>query len=204
VFVLMFTLTRIVSRALGVGWVAILFLLSYPWFILWYSFGLAPSCTPILPTCILSDIIAAVDSILPRRIVFPEPLVCDANQTCLRPCTDLQFEGWADPLAFAICDTDLRTCSYIIGLRSTGIPVLDEYVLEPLRTATGRAKSTIQLLDSLAGHRLCTWVSFITAVPVLAAAALVSVAATALVIAAMDMLPSLVDLVCQTAVFYEA
>ena len=203
VFILMFLLTRLISRALSAEWVSILFLFSYPWFLLWYAFGLAPSCTPILPTCILSDIIATVDATLPRKIVFPESLACNANQTCLRPCTDLQFEGWADPLAFAICDTDLKTCSYINKLRDSGVPVFDEYVLEPIRVAVGRAESTILYSESLAGHRLCTWVSFITTVPALALVGLASVVATALAIAAMDMLPPLVDLVCQTAVFYE-
>jgi ABC-type proline/glycine betaine transport system permease subunit len=57
---------------------------------------------------------------------------------------------------------------------------------------------------NLAGHRLCTWVSFITAVPVLALLGSAVLLISAVFIAVVDMLPPLIALVCQTYVFYEA
>jgi len=204
VFLLMFVVIHAVTSALGTGFIAILFLLSYPWFILWYVYGMAPSCTPLLPTCLLSDVIATVESFLPRRILFPDDLVCDDKQTCLRSCTELQFEGWADPLAFAICDTDVATCKHLQGMRGFGIQVVDENLWAPMQQAIARSLLVITSGRNLAGHRLCTWVSFITAVPVLALLGSAVLLISAVFIAVVDMLPPLIALVCQTYVFYEA
>jgi len=204
VFVLMFFATYLVTNALGVGFLSTLFLLTYPWFILWYVFGLAPSCTPLLPTCLLSDIIATVGAILPRKLLFPATLVCNQNQTCLRSCTELSFEAWADPLAFAVCDTDLPTCRYLRNLTGTGVGVLDDNLLTPLQQAMTRFEPLIASGANLDGHRLCTWVSFITAVPVLALVGSVFLIGGVLVVACMDLLPPLIGFVCQSAVFYES
>ena len=204
VFILMYLALNLVAGALGWGFLATLFLLSYPWFILWYVFGMAPSCTPLIPTCLLADVIAAVESVLPRQILFPPDLVCDANQTCLRSCTELDFVAWADPLAFAVCDTDLRVCRHLQTLPGTGIAILDDLLWTPAREAMARFSNIIQRGDDLAGHRLCTWVSFITSVPVIALIGSFALVSGALVAAVMDMLPPMISLVCQAAVFYEA
>ena len=181
-----------------------LFLLSCPWFVLWFVFGMAPTCAPLLPTCLLSDIIATVEAVLPRKILFPSNLVCDANQTCLRSCTELGFEGWADPLAFAVCDTDPATCRYLQDLPRTGIALFDEQIRTPWQQAVQRSLGVIAGGVGLDGHRLCTWVSFITAVPVLFLIASAFVIFGVLVAVVMDLLPPLIGLVCQSAVFYES
>jgi len=207
VFALMFFAIHAVSSALGAGFVSILFLLSYPWFILWYVFGMAPTCFPLLPTCLLSDVIATVEAVLPRRILFPANLVCDTNQnsSCLRSCTELAFTGWADPLAFAVCDTDPATCRYLRDfLPSTGVALLDEQIREPWQQAVRRSLALIDAGEALDGHRLCTWVSFITVVPVLFLITSVFVILAVLINAVMDLLPPLIALVCQSAVFYES
>ena len=204
VFALMFFAIHVLAGALGLGFVSVLFLLSYPWFILWYVFGMAPTCTPLLPTCLLSDIIATVETFLPRRILFPSNLVCDQNQTCLRSCTELDFEAWADPLAFAVCDTDPATCRYLQNLTGTGIGPVDENLWIPFRQSVDRFLPLIASGRDLAGHRLCTWVSFITVVPVLFLAGSAFLIGGVLVGVFTDLLPSVITVVCQSAVFYES
>ena len=204
VFALLFLLIHTVSGALGMGFLSILFLLSYPWFILWYVFGMAPTCAPLLPTCLLSDVIATVEALLPRQILFPDKLVCDANQTCLRSCTELDFVAWVDPLAFAVCDTDQETCLYLQTISPTGIGLFDEHVGEPLKRGMARFLTIIGRGDDLAGYRLCTWVSFITVVPVLALVGSVFLIGGVLLAAGMDLLPPLIGLLCQSYVFYES
>lgn len=175
------------------------------WFILWYVFGMAPTCVPLLPTCLLSDVIATVEAFLPARILFPSNLVCDGNQTCLRSCTELGFEGWADPLAFAVCDTDPATCRYLSDFpSSTGVALLDEQIRDPWQQAVRRSLAVIDGGEPLEGHRLCTWVSFITVVPVVFLAMSVFLIIGVLVTVVMDLLPPLIALVCQSAVFYES
>jgi hypothetical protein len=205
VFVLLFLLLTGVSSALGVPFLSTLFLLSYPWFILWYVFGMAPSCAPLLPTCLLSDVISIVETVLPSKILFPAELVCDANQTCLRSCAELGFDGWLDPLAFALCDTDDALCTYIQRWDSTGVPFLDDLILIPLTQGMARFQGRIAFKTlSLDGFRLCTWVSFVSVTPLLALFGSFLLVAGVLVVAAMDLLPAFVALVCQAFVFFES
>lgn len=63
---------------------------------------------------------------------------------------------------------------------------------------------TIVLSKDLAGHRLCTWVSFITVIPVLSAIIGFVVVLTALVTALVDLLPALVAFFSQLYIFYES
>jgi hypothetical protein len=45
-----------------------------PFIALWLSYGLSPMCIPMIPTCILSDIIESVQVILPAKITWPDAL----------------------------------------------------------------------------------------------------------------------------------
>jgi hypothetical protein len=211
VFAILYALISGVTGSLGVGFFGTLFLLSYPWFILWYAFGMAPSCFPMLPPCLMGDIIATAEAIVPASILFPPDLLCDSegeagrplNQTCLRPCSDLNFTTWADPLAFAICDTDPRTCAYLLELGPSNEPFFDSLVWQPMLDALAQAHAAV-LAGGLAGRRLCTWVSFIMVVPVLALAIGGLVVASAVLTGLFDLLPALVAFLGQLYVFYES
>ena len=206
VFILLYLVIATVGGALGMGFLSTMFLLSYPWFILWYAFGMAPSCFPMIPPCLMGDVIATVEMLVPRAITLPQNLLCAAgplvNQTCLRPCSDINFTSWVDPLAFAICDTDPRTCAYMRTLSWFGEPFTDTLLWKPFQESLGKFHTIVQSGD-LSGHRLCTWVSFITVVPVLAAVIGLLVLAAALATALLDLFPALVTFISQLHVFYE-
>lgn len=213
IFILGYLAVRLVCGALGMGFLSVVYALSYPWFILWYVFGMGPTCFPMLPTCLLSDIISTAEILVPPTILFPPNLLCDQaepalNQTCLRQCTELNFSGWEDPLAFAVCDTDVTTCRYLhtITPHETGWGLLDALVWTPLHEALIRfdAVVTASTPEHLAGYRLCTWVSFITTVPVLALVGAAAVLASAACIAVLDLVPSTVAFAAQLYVFYTA
>ena len=203
VFVLFYLIILTVTQVLGMGFLSTLFLLSYPWFILWYVYGMAPTCAPLLPTCLLADAISVAETLLPEQLVFPPNLACANNATaCLRPCAELGFVYWADPLAFALCDADDGLCGYLHGLGPSGVALLDENLWNPAREAMARFQRVVAAGD-LAGHRVCTWVSFVTVIPILALLLSASAILVAVVLAGLDVLPSLVMLVCQAVVFYE-
>jgi hypothetical protein len=207
-------LVRPITRAFGVGFLSMLYILSYPGFILWYAFGLSPACFPMLPTCLLSDLIATVEILVPPVLEFPADLRCGivgaspVNHTCLKPCDDLGFRGWEDPVAFAICDTDPFTCRYIRETwpSETGNALVDDLAWMPMLAALKRAETAVEQgsRSNLSGHRLCTWVSFVTATPALSLLMFTGVVATALVVAALDLVPPLVALLGQVLVFVSA
>ena len=82
--------------------------------------------------------------------------------------------------------------------------LLDDALLTPLKEGMIRFRYVILAGEGISGYRLCTWVSFVTVVPYIAAVGLVLLAAGVLVAAVMDMIPPLVGLLCQTYVFYES
>lgn len=202
VFVLFYLIILTVTQVLGMGFLSTIFLLSYPWFILWYTYGMPPTCSPLLPTCLMSDVLDVAQTLLPTQVVLPHNLVCNSSAACLRPCTELGFVNWVDPLAFAVCDADESLCRYLFSLGPTGLALLDENLWTPAREAMARFQKVIQGGD-LAGHRVCTGVSFVTVIPILALVLSTTAIFTAVVLAALDTLPTLVTLVCQAVVFYE-
>ena len=215
VFILIyFFIVRPVTSGFGVGFLSVMYILSYPWFILWYAFGTAPSCFPMVPTCLLSDIIATLEMLVPSAVMFPTDLRCDdqpegpLNQTCLRSCQELNFNGWEDPLGFAICDTDPQVCRYLHSSlpAETGFGLLDVSVWGPLQAALKRFDGVVTRgsVSGLAGHRLCTWVSFVTATPVLGLVGVGFVLASAACMAALDLIPSVIGFMGQLYVFYSA
>jgi hypothetical protein len=157
----------------------------------------------MVPTCLLSDVLAAVDSVLPRRIAFPHDLLCEGDPKCLRPCSELGYVNWIDPLAYAVCDTDEALCGYLHGLGPSGIPPLDDLVWNPAREAMQRFRLVIASGD-LPGHRVCAWVSFVTVIPILFILLSLLLVASTLVGIAMDILPSIVAFMCHTFVFFES
>lgn len=211
IFILLYLLVSSMASSLGVGFLSTVLLLSYPWFILWYVFGMAPACFPMLPPCLMSDLISTLEVLVPTAILFPPALLCDPvgqggrplNQTCLRSCTDLGFQSWEDPLAFAICDTDPPTCSYLISLGPSGLGYLDTLVWEPLKRAMALAHHRV-LYEDTTPYRVCTWVSFIWVVPLLALVVGILVVASAVLASVLDLLPSLTAFLCQLFVFYES
>jgi hypothetical protein len=207
VFVLMYLLISTVTRQLGVGFLGILFLLSYPLFILWYSFGMAPTCIPMVPTCLLGDIIATMQGLIPEKIVFPDNLLYHDPKTdkdCLKSCEELGFISWIDPLAFAVCDTDPRTCHYLNSLGDTGVDIIDSIAWTPARTAMQRFVKVVDSESGLAGYRLCTWVSFVTATPVLALLLLAVVLTNAVLASLLDLIPSIIAFYGQLYIFYKS
>ena len=211
VFALLYLVVSSLASSLGMGFLATVFLLSYPWFILWYVFGMAPSCFPMLPPCLMSDLVSTLEVLVPTAILFPPALLCDPagqggrplNQTCLRSCSELGFGSWEDPLAFAICDTDPETCSYVLALGPSGLVFLDTWLWDPLREAMARAYQRVMYEDTTP-YRVCTWVSFIWVVPLLALVVAIVVVAGAVLAFVCDLLPSLIAFLCQLYVFYES
>jgi hypothetical protein len=152
-----------------------------------------------------------VGQVVPETLFFPKDLLCDPaeagslNQTCLKSCETLGFITWIDPLVFAVCDADPRTCGYLHSLGDSGVAAIDNLGWSDARYAADRfSRVILEGGSTLAGHRLCTWVSFVTVTPVLALVVLVAVLANALVVAALDLLPSVVAFVCQLYIFYRS
>jgi hypothetical protein len=61
----------------------------------------------MIPTCLLDDALQSLKSLFPTTVKLPSHLM--ANATQLKSCSDLGFDTWEDPLAFAWCDLGFCT-----------------------------------------------------------------------------------------------
>lgn len=50
---------------------------------MWLAYGMSPKCAPMIPTCLVQDIIYAIQVIIPSRIIWPDAL--QAYPGCLGP-----------------------------------------------------------------------------------------------------------------------
>jgi hypothetical protein len=161
VTLMLYVVVNIISTAAGFPAAATFFLIWSPWFILWYTFGMAPTCLPLVPPCLLTDVISLAESILPVHMTLPERLVCGTNNltnatTCLRSCeSELNFTSWEQPLAFSMCDTSLPLCEMTRGLSYIGTEV--DRFSRVIRNKT----------EDLTPYRICTWVTFVSVIPVI-------------------------------------
>jgi len=196
VFALAYAAATTVGNALGFPLAGTLMLLSFPSFILWYTFGVGPGCFPLLPTCLLSDIVAAVQYAAPAQILMPRALLDGEG---LVPCERLGFVSWQDTLVFAMCDTDRQWCE---SLAVVSLPVLDG-PLADFRAAVARLGGVMDApAYDPAPYRVCAWVSFVWVLPAAALALAVLTLAFTAGSAAIGVLPSLTQFVGQTAIFY--
>jgi hypothetical protein len=169
--VLMFLLYIIVAfmaRMIGLPIIAtLLIFVSIP-LLLWYCYGMALTCGPMIPTCLLDDVISALNSFFPNQVTVPSELSVTDDclnkpeyKTCFKSCGDspLLFNGWRDTLAFGLCYLDAPTCRRLadtIGSRdSLGL------------TLSARADALATAGDSLlSAMRFCFAVNFVNLIPV--------------------------------------
>ena len=200
-FILLYVFILYLTTMLYMPILSTLFFLSGPLFILWYTYGLAPTCVPLLPTCLLQDVLALVSSILPPEITLPPELSCDDNSTaCLKSCTELNYTTLFDPIAFAICDLDMSSCAQIASANLSGILA----PLGPIQSAI-QTKQLVFAQNSttlLAANRICTLVSWVTAFPFLLLASALFTALCSLVIGFVQLGPAFFALIAQTVAFH--
>ena len=172
---------------LGVPAVGTVAFYLIPFFVLWYSTGVSPACLPMLPTCLLDDLLAAVGGILPVSAALP-PLLLAANGTTLRSCEELQFGSWRDPIAFLLCD---------LGLCNASGAVPGLYWDPALRRAQLESKDA-------AAYRVCAAVSAVNSLPAALVLMLGVVLLSSLVMFVLSAIPPLLTMVWHVVSFNHA
>jgi hypothetical protein len=206
VFVLFYLAILLITSGLGIPGLSTYFLMSFPVFIIWYVYGVSFRCFPLLPPCLMDNIIHAVEAAFPTTIRYPPQLLCDARQSnetfidpdraCFTPCEALHFETWADPLAFALCDLDRGWCGGLSVLLRPYLPFMsDAFDAKKglLLNATGQ---------DLAAYRTCTLITWITTIPFFVALFSVLLCAFSILAGFLQLGPAFVATVAQTVVFH--
>ena len=214
-FVLLYLMVQMLASATGFTFLTSVLFYGAPLILLWYVYGVAPSCFPILPTCLLADLIAAAEYAMPASVSLPPELLCDnqtlANATCLRQCAELGFGSWADTLAFSLCDTDARWCEALGHAGENTSEYLNTVgpLFAPLQSAL-LEKSQWFLAGNgtapsrLAAYRVCAWVTWVSVLPFLLLLVSLVFAAGSIVLGVVQLGPSFFSLLAQTWAFHRA
>ena len=115
--------------------------------------GVSVRCLPMLPACLLTDLLAEAKSAAPLNVSVPPQLLA-RNGTALRPCGELGFAGWADTVGFWACDMGL------CGANGT----LRGYTATDWGAAVRAADG-----DTLVAYRWCGALTAVNAMPLLLA-----------------------------------
>jgi hypothetical protein len=81
---------------------------------LYVTYGYSPSCVPLIPTCLLRDLLDIVNWLLPESIQWPDSMVTQPNCksiSCMRSCTADQtvgFVNYNDHVAWIMCEANLK------------------------------------------------------------------------------------------------
>jgi hypothetical protein len=109
--------------------------LSFVTATMYYSFGISPVCAPMIPTCLIKELIYTVDTVFPASVTIPQSFeksvgcaneyytLRDTNETqaslyntadCVVSCSEppFHFTDWYSNIAWYMCDfgIDIDSC----------------------------------------------------------------------------------------------
>lgn len=197
---LLYILAAYVSSLLGMPILGTLLItMGFIPLVLWYAYGMALTCTPMLPTCLMEDVIYTLNQLVPSQLTIPEELQVSptcladtAKSACLVPCTTapMAFLGWRDTLAYGACyiSTGLcRTLADAIG----NWDALAGNMRERANQIEGGAPSLVSACT------FCFWITLVKLIPLIALLVVGLAGASFLVYVPCVLLPKLLPLVAE-------
>lgn len=96
-----------------------------PWMAFQMAYGVGPACFPMVPTCLLQDVMLFVQQLFPERITWPDSLQlhpgCASSggqQPCLRSCRSdpFYFTSWESSISWATCNWFVKDCDKLVPM----------------------------------------------------------------------------------------
>jgi hypothetical protein len=97
-----------------------------PWLAFQFAYGVGPACFPMVPTCLLQDVMMFVQAMAPERIEWPTSLQIvpgcanSSNSTsaaygCMKSCRHdpFYFKSWESSASWLACNYLVSDCSII-------------------------------------------------------------------------------------------
>jgi hypothetical protein len=185
----LYVIVSTVMRSVGFPGLGRFMFIFIPFIALWLSYGLSPLCLPMIPTCILSDIIASVAAILPTQFTWPDALqvypgclgpkwydpdativtplefsnVTQKSAECMLSCRGppFLFTSWESSLAFVACTLNTTACADL------DIPYFPDFSLRAQRYSVVLApnRTDFKSVDDAAAYTFCFWMTIAQTMP---------------------------------------
>jgi hypothetical protein len=205
---MLYAILYVCAGAMGVSYLVTLLIMAVGFvpLLLWYSYGMAFTCFPLLPTCLMDDVVYTLNWLFPLQIKFPDELqtspAClgDSSQdSCLKRCSDppISFNEWRDTLAFGVCYTSRSLC-LLLADAIGGVDSLSSKLRESAGVLATAPESRVNAL------LFCFGVTFVNLIPVLLLVAVGTTVAAYLVYLPCVFAPKFFALVGQYMVYLHA
>jgi len=108
--VVLMALLILVAKVLQIPYVEVLLVVFATPIFLYVAYGYSPSCMPLVPSCLMRDLVDIADALLPSSLQWPAALTTTpgcASVACMRSCTADPAVGFADHndhIAWAMCE----------------------------------------------------------------------------------------------------
>ena len=208
-FILMILLNIIVAyyaKILQVPFASVYFMLFFFPILFWYVYGMALTCAPIIPTCLLDDILRALNYVLPKQMDIPTELQISPNclsdpsaTVCMKSCSSdpLGFLGWRDTLAWGLCDINVAMCLRVADSLQ-GWDSLSDNIRRHSLVASSGSESVVS------ASRFCFTITFVTIIPILILSVLVISSLPHLLYLPCMLIPKFVTIALQSLAFTHA
>lgn len=120
VFVIICTLVEsipVVGLALSPLWKGLALSIFVPGLAFQLAYGVGPACIPMVPTCLMEEILVHLQTMVPIKIVWPDSLqtsagcignatTAQAKQQCMRSCRaePFYFRSWESSVSWVVCN----------------------------------------------------------------------------------------------------
>lgn len=167
-------------------WRTVVFVVVVPGLAFQLAYGVGPSCFPMIPTCLLEDVVLYIQGMLPIKLVWPNSLQvtpgCLGNATslygkqqCLRSCRGgpFYFRSWESSLSWAVCGlaaadpTFCQNGTQSIWLWPAFVPRVGELEMAMQNHSAVIVQSVAGDSDLWHGHQFCFFVTLGQAIPYL-------------------------------------
>ena len=171
---------------------------SIPIMALWYSYGVTPTCFPMVPPCLTDDILSRLNSLFPLTTSLPTALMCDPpSPSCLVSCSTLGFTSWQDPIAFLAAELG------VAGQLANTTWLQDGLSLLTISNTAVNLRQKVAMVASpdVNAYAICAAVTAVSALPALLVVATAVGFAGSLVLSVFSLVPSLATLTWHVLTF---
>lgn len=208
VFLLFYVVIYFLCSALNLQALSTMFFLSFPFFILWYTYGMSSFCLPMIPTCLMTDILDLLKKLLPLSIHLPKKLYCNVGDiakyqnatdftfSCVRSCDSIGFTDWYDPITFTVCTYDPLYCKKIVNGLSN-ITYINSLYISFKKWDDAHTYDQ----DNLDAYSFCTFIQWVYTLPFMFVLVLFSSIFSAIIYSLIAMIPTGINMVSQIIAF---